>query len=170
MVLNFDFFFQGKVSLVFSHGKWLKAVLNHHTSYVMSSPECEEILASMNAIIESRTRNYNKILQLRGKLEMMVQQVNAQPEDEQEVLEEQINKEALLVYQDDDDEDELKLDDMLMPASDTDNDDWDDQEEAEADDSEGEDVVEVEDDSDEDDEPLANGVSSEDDDDDMDAE
>ena len=44
----------------------------------MSSPECEEILASMNTVIEGRTRNYAKILQLRGKLEMMVKQVQDQ--------------------------------------------------------------------------------------------
>ena len=73
-------FFQGKTPLVFSHGKWLKAVLHHHTSHIMSSPECEEILTSMNTIIEARTRNYNKILQLRGKLEMIVKQVNTQDE------------------------------------------------------------------------------------------
>ena len=73
-------FLQGKTPLVFSHGKWLKAVLHHHTSHIMSSPECEEILTSMNTIIEARTRNYNKILQLRGKLEMIVKQVNTQDE------------------------------------------------------------------------------------------
>ena len=63
----------------------------------------------------------------------------------------QPSKEALLVYHDDS-SDELndKLDEMLLPASDTDNDDWDNQNEAaEAESSdEAEDVVEVEDDSD----------------------
>jgi len=145
-------YIQGKTPLVFSHGKWLKAVLHHHTSHIMSSPECEEILTSMNTIIEARTRNYNKILQLRGKLEMIVKQVNTQ--DEQEHFQpdlSQPSKEALLVYHDDS-SDELndKLDEMLLPASDTDNDDWDNQNEAaEAESSdEAEDVVEVEDDSD----------------------
>ena len=87
LILNnlYLLFFQGKTPLVFSHGKWLKAVLHHHTSHIMSSPECEEILTSMNTIIEARTRNYNKILQLRGKLEMIVKQVNTQ--DEQGELE-----------------------------------------------------------------------------------
>ena len=82
LILNnlYLLFFQGKTPLVFSHGKWLKAVLHHHTSHIMSSPECEEILTSMNTIIEARTRNYNKILQLRGKLEMIVKQVNTQDE------------------------------------------------------------------------------------------
>jgi hypothetical protein len=46
----------------------------------MTSPQCEEILSSIYAMVEVKTRNYNKILQLRGKLDMMVQQVTAQPE------------------------------------------------------------------------------------------
>jgi len=166
-------YIQGKTPLVFSHGKWLKAVLHHHTSHIMSSPECEEILTSMNTIIEARTRNYNKILQLRGKLEMIVKQVNTQ--DEQEHFQpdlSQPSKEALLVYHDDS-SDELndKLDEMLLPASDTDNDDWDNQNEAaEAESSdEAEDVVEVEDsddnagadqdESDQDGGPRVNGVN-----------
>jgi len=149
-------YIQGKTPLVFSHGKWLKAVLQHHTSYIMSSPECEEILTSMNTIIEARTRNYSKILQLKGKLDMIVKQINTQDEDDRFQPESnQASKEALLVYQDDS-SDELndKLDEMLLPASDTDNDDWDTNNGAvEADSSDAEDandVVEVEDDSDED--------------------
>ena len=62
----------------------------------------------------------------------------------------QPSKEALLVYHDDS-SDELndKLDEMLLPASDTDNDDWDTNEAAEAESSdEAEDVVEVGDDDD----------------------
>jgi len=145
-------YIQGKVSLVFSHGKWLKAVLQHHTSQIMSSPECEEILASMNTVIEGRTRNYAKILQLRGKLEMMVKQVQDQDDQFQPELN-QASKEALLVYQDDSSDDlNDKLDEMLLPASDTDNDDWDTNEAADAESSDEalEDVVEVEDDNDDD--------------------
>ena len=85
---------------------------------------------------------------MRGKLEMIVKTFfseHFQPDLSQP------SKEALLVYHDDS-SDELndKLDEMLLPASDTDNDDWDNQNEAaEAESSdEAEDVVEVEDDSD----------------------
>jgi hypothetical protein len=66
--------------IVFAHAKWLRAVLQLHTSQLMTSPQCEEILSSIYAMVEVKTRNYNKILQLRGKLDMMVQQVTAQPE------------------------------------------------------------------------------------------
>jgi len=149
-------YIQGKTPLVFSHGKWLKAVLQHHTSYIMSSPECEEILTSMNTIIEARTRNYSKILQLKGKLDMIVKQINTQDEDDRFQPElNQASKEALLVYQDDS-SDELndKLDEMLLPASDTDNDDWDTNNgavEADSSDAEADDVVEVLDEDDSDD-------------------
>ena len=38
-------------------------------------------MSSMNTIIEARTRNYSKILQLKGKLDMIVKQINTQDED-----------------------------------------------------------------------------------------
>lgn len=152
---------------MFAHAKWMKAILRHHTSFLMSSPHCEDILTSVYAMIEAKTRNYNKILQLRGKLEMMVQQVTSQPES---VAESVSAKEALLIYHDDSsDELDDKLDEMLMPASDTDNenDDWNNEED---DNSDDEDVVEVDDNDedemdDDDDKPVTNGVngSSEDD-------
>ena len=154
--------------VVFAHAKWMKAILRHHTSYMMSSAHCEDILASVYAMIEAKTRNYNKILQLRGKLEMMVQQVSAQPESIEESV---TNKEALLIYQDDS-SDELndKLDEMLMPASDTDNDDWNEEGEDGSSEDEDRDVVEVDDEEDDDDmeedQPVVtNGVGDSDEDD-----
>ena len=61
--------------LVFAHGKWLKTILHYHSAYLVSSPEYEAILASMNAAIEAKTRSYDKILQVRGKIEMMLEQI-----------------------------------------------------------------------------------------------
>jgi hypothetical protein len=134
--------------IVFAHAKWLKAVLQLHTSHLMVSPQCDEILTSLYAMVEVKTRNYNQILHLRGKLDMIVQQVTAQPEVIDEI---ETNKEALLVYQDDDELTD-KLDDMLMPASDTDNDDWNEAGDDSSDDAE-DDIVDVDDE----DEPMANG-------------
>ena len=65
--------------LVFAHSKWLKIILHHHSAFLVSSPEYEVILASMNATIEAKTRSYEKILQVRGKLEMMLQQIRKDP-------------------------------------------------------------------------------------------
>merc|ERR1712024_348705 len=82
----------------------------------------------------------------------MVKQVQDQDDQFQPELN-QASKEALLVYQDDSSDDlNDKLDEMLLPASDTDNDDWDTNEAADAESSDEalEDVVEVEDDNDDD--------------------
>ena len=65
--------------LVFAHGKWIKIILHRHSAYLVSSPEYEAVLASMNATIEAITRSYHKILQVRGKLEMMLKQIRKDP-------------------------------------------------------------------------------------------
>ena len=59
------FIFQGKGLVAFAHAKWMRALLQFHTSYLMSSPQCEEIMSSIYAMIETKTKNYQKILQLR---------------------------------------------------------------------------------------------------------
>ena len=81
----------------------------------MSSPKCEELMSSIYSMIESKTKNYNKILQLRGKLDLMVQQMNTEPETDEQVPE--ASKEALLVYHDDSDELNEGLDEMLLPGN-----------------------------------------------------
>jgi len=154
-------YIQGKGNVVFIHAKWTKAVIQHHSSHLMSSSKCEELLSSLYSLTEARTKNYSKILRLKGKLDIMTHQITAQPEAPEETAE--TNKEALLVYQDDSSDEHL--DDMLMPASDTDNDndDWNDDQEGDSSEEDEEeeneeDVVEV-DSEDDDDEPMANGVN-----------
>jgi len=165
-------YIQGRGNVVFIHAKWTKAVIQYHSSHLMSSPKCEELLSSLYSLTEARTKNYSKILRLKGKLDIMTHQITAQPEAPEEL---ETNKEALLVYQDEDSSDELNehLDDMLMPASDTDNDndDWNDDQEGDSseedEDSNDEDVVDV-DSEDDNDEPMANGVNSSDEEEEMD--
>ena len=160
--------FQGKGHIILAHGKWTKAIIQHHTSHLMSSPQCEDLLSSMHSMIEARTKNYSRILRLRGKLDIMTHQITSQPDEPEESTE--TTKEALLVYQDDDSSDDLNehLDDMLMPASDTDNDDWNAEQDDVDNDSEseeeedGDNVVEVE--SSDEGEPMANGVNESSDD------
>ena len=72
-------------------------------------------MSSIYSMIESKTKNYNKILQLRGKLDLMVQQMNTEPETDEQVPE--ASKEALLVYHDDSDELNEGLDEMLLPGN-----------------------------------------------------
>lgn len=168
---------QGKGLGVLTHSKWMKSLLQFHTSYLTNSPQCEDIMTSIYAMIENKTKNYQRILQLRGKLDIMVQQMNTEPDPAQESSNDN-TKEALLVYHDDSDELNDELDEMLLPVSDTDNEEWE-QEESEGeengvgpnesrvidveDSSDGEDVGEGDNDQDqdmEDEQPIVNGVGS----------
>ena len=60
----------------------------------MSSSKCEELLSSLYSLTEARTKNYSKILRLKGKLDIMTHQITAQPEAPEETAE--TNKEAFI--------------------------------------------------------------------------
>jgi len=112
-------FIKGRGRVDASHAKWLRSVLGLHTGYLVSVPECRELLTPVFALLEARTHHYNQVLQLRGKLDLLTKQTEAAGGD-QEV---DGGAEALLVYQDDSsDEMEGVMDDLLVPASDTDDD------------------------------------------------
>merc|ERR1719273_2494049 len=134
-----------------SHAKWLRSVLTLHTGFLVSVPDCQDLLGPVYALLEARTASYSSVLQLRGKLDMIMKQKSGRCEDT--VID--TEKEALVVHQDDS-SDELSdvLEDLLVPMSDTD-DNWDD-DDINAEDTNNDD----EDDEDEDDEDevkLVNG-------------
>jgi len=108
-----------------SHAKWLKSVLTLHTGYLVSIPDCQDLLGPVYALLERRTSHYSQVLQLRGKLELLTKQTDAKEGDK--IVD--TDKEALLVYQDDSsDELENVIDDLLVPGSGSD-DQWTDEDE-----------------------------------------
>jgi len=116
-------FIKGRGKVDGSHAKWLRSVLATHTGFLVSVPECRELLSPVYALLEARTQHYSQVLQLRGKLELLTKQTEAAGQGQDAANLDQ-HKEALLVYQDDSsDELEDVMDDLLVPASDTD-DDW----------------------------------------------
>ena len=44
--------------------------------YLVSVPACHSVLSPVYALLEARTINYNSVLQLRGKLEMLTKQAS----------------------------------------------------------------------------------------------
>ena len=68
-------------------------MLQIHTAHLIASPECPELLGPVYAMLEARTKHYGKLLQLKGKLDMMTRQISALPDDETNLLP---AKEALL--------------------------------------------------------------------------
>jgi len=120
-------YIKGRGMVNASHAKWLKAVLTIHTGYLVSVPDCQDLLSPVYALLETRTQHYNQVLQLRGKLELLTRQAM----DRQGDTVVDTEKQALLVYQDESsDELEDVIDDLLVPGSDTD-DDWEEKEDDE---------------------------------------
>ena len=44
--------------------------------YLVSVPACHSVLSPVYALLEARTINYDSVLQLRGKLEMLTKQAS----------------------------------------------------------------------------------------------
>jgi hypothetical protein len=65
-----------------SHAKWLRSVLQHHTSYLMSIPDCEDLLGPVVSMLQSRTKHYAPLMQLKGKLDIMTKQIRSRADDE----------------------------------------------------------------------------------------
>jgi len=53
-------------------GKWLKASLKYHSTILITSPSAQLKLQPLATLIESRTKNINKLIGLRGKIDMVL--------------------------------------------------------------------------------------------------
>jgi len=125
LVTSLQNFIKGRGIFNASHAKWLKSVLAIHTGYLVSIPDCQDLLSPVYALLERRTSHYSQVLQLKGKLELLTKQTDSKEGDK--IID--TNKEALLVYQDDSsDELENVIDDLLVPGSGSE-DQWTDEEE-----------------------------------------
>lgn len=148
-------FIKGRGMVNASHAKWLRSVLTFHTGYLVSIPDCQDLLTPVYALLETRTAHYSQVMQLRGKLELLTRQTEEKEGDK--VVD--TTKEALLVYQDESsDELEDVIDDLLVPGSETDN-DWEDEDDEndtdmEADNSDSDSVEIVNGDGDNEDEEM----------------
>merc|ERR1712106_332890 len=135
-------YIKGRGMVNASHAKWLKSVLTIHTGYLVSVPDCQDLLSPVYALLETRTQHYNQVLQLRGKLELLTRQAM----DRQGDTVVDTDKQALLVYKDESsDELEDVIDDLLVPGSGSDlDDDWEEEGDAEMEgDEDSDDSVEI---------------------------
>merc|ERR1712066_942365 len=89
-----------------------------HAGYLVSVPACHAILAPVFALLEARTQNYSQVLEVRGKLEMMTKQ-RSDKSAEHHI---DIDKEPLIVYQDESsDEGDDIMEDLLINGNSDDN-------------------------------------------------
>jgi len=157
LVQELQHYIKGRGMVNQSHSKWLRSTLQVHTGHLMNSPQCAELLGPIYAMLEARTRHYNSLLQLKGKLEIMTKQINAKAQEVATGAPEEESAVAKFVYHDDSGDEDENVDQMLVcPPSDTD-DNWL-MDEGDDDDDEEEDEVDVD---------KNDGEGSEDDDDEV---
>ena len=64
----------GLVSFVLFFLAFLLLIFVIVSRYLVSVPDCRELLTPLYALLETRTQHYNQVLQLRGKLELLTRQ------------------------------------------------------------------------------------------------
>jgi len=100
---------QGK-STKMGHVLWAQRVIRYHVGFLVSSPEVHsEILLPLNDLISSKTANFLPALKLKGKIEMIKNQMAQNRTQDMDSVEQP----PLITYQDEsDDEEDL---DTLLP-------------------------------------------------------
>ena len=51
---------------------WIKAVLQHHSSFLMSVPELRKKMAILYSLLSSRAASYKRIMKLYGRLDLIL--------------------------------------------------------------------------------------------------
>ena len=74
LVTTLQKYVKGRGMVNSSHAKWLRSVLTLHTGFLVSVPDCQDLLGPVHALLEARTGAYNSVLQLRGKLDFVIKQ------------------------------------------------------------------------------------------------
>eukprot|EP01128_Nolandella_sp_AFSM9_P010249 TRINITY_DN704_c1_g2_i1.p1 TRINITY_DN704_c1_g2~~TRINITY_DN704_c1_g2_i1.p1 ORF type:complete len:635 (+),score=145.25 TRINITY_DN704_c1_g2_i1:115-1905(+) len=76
---------------------WINAVVSTHLSYIVTIPNLSVTLAPLYSLIQSRLAVYQDVLKLKGRLDLMVTQINQQRENTQLTL---TSNTPLAVYRD----------------------------------------------------------------------
>ncbi|XP_037096880.1 WD repeat-containing protein 43-like isoform X1 [Syngnathus acus] len=104
--------------------RWLKAVLMQHTSYLSSLPDLVSQLGVLYHMIESRVKMFHKLTKLKGKLYLLVTQVETKTESNKAF---DVDHTAKLVYEEESsDEDEASGSEEGLVDEDSDN--WEEDE------------------------------------------
>jgi U3 small nucleolar RNA-associated protein 5 len=79
---------------------WIRAVLLQHASYIMSEEASLIVLNTLYQMIDSRVSVFRPILQLSGRLDLIISQISPNEEEKAPVVD------SAVVYEDGSDEDE----------------------------------------------------------------
>ncbi|CAG7825086.1 unnamed protein product [Allacma fusca] len=90
--------------------RWLKAVFQIHSSYLMCCSANEELMGPIMSLLRARETLYPQMCLLKGKLELIKGHVAAKQ------YKADVPNEALLTYQDESSDDDEKQEDGLLPS------------------------------------------------------
>lgn len=79
--------------------RWLRSVLEHHAAYLTSCPDLASFLTPLLALMSARTSLFPKVSQLRGRLHLMLGELEHRNDKNGSSSGTQLPADALLVYQ-----------------------------------------------------------------------
>lgn len=71
---------------------WLRTLLLVRTNYLVTVPGLDAKLRPLQAIIDARTKTYRRMVQLRGRLDLMLQQVEEQKREQSPIKPSELHK------------------------------------------------------------------------------
>ncbi|CAF0995520.1 unnamed protein product [Rotaria sp. Silwood1] len=97
--------------------RWLRALLNIHSSYLMTYPDIMERLSPVYELIESHTKIYPKLARLHGKVLLIASQINNHNQGLSN-SNDKLSTQASLIFEDvsDNDIDDDQTQDELIPS------------------------------------------------------
>ncbi|XP_037071883.1 ESF1 homolog [Pollicipes pollicipes] len=98
----------------FSGLKWLRAVMERHSSFLLTQSDLDSLLAPVYSSVQVRLRSYPRLLQLRGRLQLIAGQMAARQRQAAERAGAAADQPPLLAYQDDSSDDDGDL--LGLPA------------------------------------------------------
>lgn len=147
---------------------WLRALFQTHSSYFLTVSDLGKYLEPLQRIIDARTKTFRRMMQLKGRMDMMLQQVEVEGTHHSRSFEENITAlmtTPMVTFDEEEDDSSLSFD--LVPQNLTLNHqnkkDYQKEDEDEDDDDEDEDEDEDDEDDDEDDEDEDDKDDDEDD-------
>jgi U3 small nucleolar RNA-associated protein 5 len=102
---------------------WIRAVLVHHTAYLMASPGVQAVLTSLYQTIESRLAMQRTLLSLSGRLDLLMVQARARAAAAAGAAAEEDGEEGpLAVFQEPSSDEEVEVEDPFAAGADSEDD------------------------------------------------
>ncbi|EFX89777.1 hypothetical protein DAPPUDRAFT_303119 [Daphnia pulex] len=108
----------------YSYAKWLRSLLEHHAGYLTSCPDLASVMTPLLALMTARTSLFPKLSQLRGRLHLMLGELEHRS-DKQDSTTTELPATALLVYREESSDEASEEGDWPLQSGSESEDQWD---------------------------------------------